>query len=91
MAKAIEQGLLGKTLVLDPTAPTGLDSALNSIEENGEVSFIVGPEGGISDAELDKFEAAGAIRVHLGSDILRTSTAGMAAIAVVNTKLGAYR
>lgn len=90
LAKAVEQGLTGKTLVLDPTAATGLESAIDGLSD-AEITFIVGPEGGISDAELDKFEAAGAVRVHLGSDILRTSTAGMAAIAVLNTKRGSYR
>jgi len=49
----------------------------------GEVVLIVGPEGGISDDELAVFEAAGAMPVRLGSTVLRASTAGTVAAAVV--------
>ena len=75
-------------------AVLGLVGAVDSGAEGaarGEISLVVGPEGGISEAELELFEAAGGIRVHLGSDILRTSTAGMAAIAVINAANGSYR
>jgi 16S rRNA (uracil1498-N3)-methyltransferase len=90
LTAATKAGQLGRVFVLDPTSALGLDSALNG-EAAGEISFVVGPEGGISATELENFESAGAIRVHLGTDILRTSTAGMAAIAVLNSKLGTYR
>ena len=64
--------------------------SLNQVELSsaGEVALIVGPEGGITEAELALFETAGAKRVHLGSGILRTSTAGMAAISVLAAKSG---
>ncbi len=42
---------------------------------------MVGPEGGISDAELDVFGRERAVR--LGTSVLRTSTAGVAAVAAV--------
>ena len=74
-------------LILDPTAERSL-SALPALV--GKVAIVVGPEGGISDAELADLEAAGATRVRLGSEILRTSTAGVAAIAVLQAKLGAW-
>lgn len=54
--------------------------------EAGEVVLIVGPEGGISEAELADFVAAGARSVRLGSTVLRTSTAGSAAIAVLSAQ-----
>ncbi len=68
-------------LVLDPTAKLGLGES--KLPEFGTVALVVGPEGGISDAELEALESAGAHRVHLGASILRTSTAGVAAISAI--------
>ena len=76
----------GTFLVLDPTAAMSLNQV--ELSSAGEVALIVGPEGGITEAELALFETAGAKRVHLGSGILRTSTAGMAAISVLAAKSG---
>ena len=45
--------------------------------------LVVGPEGGVADDELAAFEAAGALSCRLGPTVLRTSTAGTAAVAVV--------
>lgn len=76
-------------LVLDPTAPVGLGSVDLTVEQKS-VAIVVGPEGGISDLELEALEDAGAVRVHLGAPILRTSTAGVAAISVIQSKLGLW-
>ena len=43
--------------------------------------FIVGPEGGLSDGEVETFVAAGAVPVLIGDHVLRTSTAGVVALA----------
>ncbi|HEX2355064.1 MAG TPA: 16S rRNA (uracil(1498)-N(3))-methyltransferase [Micromonosporaceae bacterium] len=56
----------------------------------GDVVLVVGPEGGIDPAELKTFEAAGAVPVRLGDTVLRTSTAGVAALAVLATRLGRW-
>ncbi len=48
-----------------------------------EIVVVVGPEGGISDEELAAFSAVGAEPVRLGSSVLRTSTAGVAATAAL--------
>jgi 16S rRNA (uracil1498-N3)-methyltransferase len=53
----------------------------------GDILLIVGPEGGVAPAELTAFEAAGAVPVRLGGTVLRTSTAGVAALAVLSTRL----
>ena len=45
--------------------------------------MVVGPEGGISPEELDAFREAGAQVVRLGPSIMRTSTAGAAAVSVL--------
>jgi 16S rRNA (uracil1498-N3)-methyltransferase len=52
----------------------------------GEVLLVVGPEGGIRDEEVAALEAAGATTVRLGTSVLRTSTAGAAAAAVVSSR-----
>jgi 16S rRNA (uracil1498-N3)-methyltransferase len=85
LAKQISESV-GTYLVLDPTSPISLNQV--ELSSAGEVALIVGPEGGITEAELALFETAGAKRVHLGSGILRTSTAGMAAISVLAAKSG---
>jgi len=51
---------------------------------SGEVVLIVGPEGGISPDELGAFVDAGAVAVRLGSNVLRSSSAGPAALAVMS-------
>lgn len=56
----------------------------------GEVALVVGPEGGITDQELAEFQAAGARSVRLGPEVLRTSTAGAAALAVLSGALGRW-
>jgi 16S rRNA (uracil1498-N3)-methyltransferase len=56
----------------------------------GDVVLVVGPEGGISDAERDAFTAAGATTVRLGESVLRTSTAGVAALSVLSARLGRW-
>lgn len=55
-----------------------------------EVLVVVGPEGGISDRELALLEAAGARAVRLGPHVLRTSTAGPVALALLAERLGRW-
>ena len=45
--------------------------------------MVVGPEGGLTDDEVAGFVAAGAVAVRLGDEVLRTSTAGVAAVAAL--------
>ncbi|MEN9715272.1 MAG: hypothetical protein RJA35_739 [Actinomycetota bacterium] len=75
-------------LVLDPTAESALSKA--TLPTAGSVAIVVGPEGGIAESELEALAAAGAQRVRLGGEILRTSTAGMAAISVLQTRLNRW-
>ena len=70
----------------DATAP--LSTA--PLPAAGEIVLVVGPEGGITDAEIEEFAAAGAVPVKLGDAVLRTSTAGVAAIAVLSARLGRW-
>ena len=75
-----------RVVLLDPTATDRL-SAIDVTADERDVLLVVGPEGGISDAELQSLTAAGAIRARLGDTILRTSSAGPAALAVLNVAL----
>jgi 16S rRNA (uracil1498-N3)-methyltransferase len=61
-----------------------------SLPESGDIVLVVGPEGGISDAELDAFRGAGAVPVRLGHAVLRTSTAGVAALSVLSARLNRW-
>ncbi len=72
------------TLVLHESAVAPL--AGTSLPATGEVLLVVGPEGGISDRELAGLVAAGGRSVRLGASVLRTSTAGAAAAAVVSAR-----
>ncbi|MFC7545381.1 16S rRNA (uracil(1498)-N(3))-methyltransferase [Plantactinospora sp. GCM10030261] len=56
----------------------------------GDIVLVVGPEGGVAESELAAFAAAGARPVRLGGDVLRTSTAGVAALAVLSARLGRW-
>jgi len=76
-------------LVLHEAAEVGLGSA--SISTEGELVLVVGPEGGISPDELERFAATGATAVRLGEAVLRTSTAGGAALAALNLRLDRWR
>jgi 16S rRNA (uracil1498-N3)-methyltransferase len=68
-------------LVLEP----GADESLSRLPlpNSGEVLVVVGPEGGITPAEIAAFRAAGATAVRLGPNVLRTSTAGPVAAAIL--------
>ncbi|GGL15087.1 ribosomal RNA small subunit methyltransferase E [Sphaerisporangium melleum] len=56
----------------------------------GDIVLVVGPEGGIADDEIKRFQEAGAVPALLGPTILRTSTAGVAAAAVLLTRTGRW-
>ncbi len=55
-----------------------------TLPASGDVVVVVGPEGGISPEELAAFEAAGGVAVRLGDTVLRSSSAGPAALAVLS-------
>jgi 16S rRNA (uracil1498-N3)-methyltransferase len=72
------------TLLLHEEATEPLSRV--ELPTGGDVLLVVGPEGGVSAAELDRLEAAGAVPVRLGSSVLRSSTAGPAALAVLSAR-----
>jgi 16S rRNA (uracil1498-N3)-methyltransferase len=76
-----------RVLVLEPDAPEPLTGVR---PDERELVLVVGPEGGIAPQELDALRQAGAELVRLGDTVLRTSTAGPAALAVLNASLGRW-
>lgn len=68
-------------VVLHEEAEVPLAKLIGSAEHLASVAIVVGPEGGISDEELDAL--APAVPVRLGTEVLRTSTAGVAAAAAL--------
>lgn len=75
-----------QVLILDPEAALSITELTPSAV--GKIALVVGPEGGISEQELESFSKAGFSSVHLGGGVLRTSTAGMAAVSYLQAKLG---
>lgn len=68
-------------VVLEADAETALSRL--TVPERGEIMLVVGPEGGITQAERAALAEAGAVEARLGETVLRTSTAGAAAAAVL--------
>ncbi|MBD3941088.1 16S rRNA (uracil(1498)-N(3))-methyltransferase [Microbacterium sp. NEAU-LLC] len=77
-------------LVLEPTAVDALSAIDLDPAGERDILLVVGPEGGIAPDELEALAGAGARLVRLGETVLRTSTAGPAALAVVSTRLGRW-
>ncbi len=71
-------------------APGGLRGFADEPRPQGVVHVLVGPEGGWGEAELAACDAAGTRRIGLGPRVLRTETAGLAALAALQTRWGDY-
>ncbi|PPS72769.1 MULTISPECIES: 16S rRNA (uracil(1498)-N(3))-methyltransferase [Streptomyces] len=74
--------------VLHESGDTPLATA--DLPATGEIVLVVGPEGGVAPEELALFEEAGAQAYRLGRSVLRTSTAGTAAAAVLLARTGRW-
>jgi 16S rRNA (uracil1498-N3)-methyltransferase len=68
-------------ILLDPDAPDALSSI--RLPARGDIVVIVGPEGGVSPAEAASAAAAGAVPARLGPSVLRSSSAGPVAAALL--------
>ncbi|KAB7850212.1 16S rRNA (uracil(1498)-N(3))-methyltransferase [Streptomyces mobaraensis] len=74
--------------VLHEEGSTPLATA--DLPATGDIVLVVGPEGGVAPDELAAFEAAGAHPYRLGPTVLRTSTAGTAATALLLGRTGRW-
>ncbi len=75
-------------VLLDPDAAAAL--AALPFPASGDIVLIVGPEGGVSPAEASALSQAGASSARLGSSVLRTSSAGAVAAALVLERSGRW-
>ena len=76
------------SLVLSP----GEGSSLTAFDRpSGAIRLLIGPEGGLAPEELAAAQRAGFRNVRLGPRVLRTETAGLAALAAMNALWGDWR
>ena len=86
LAALVADADLAVVLHEDATGPL---SALD-VPAEGRIVVVVGPEGGIAPDELSVLTHAGAHAVRLGAEVLRTSTAGVVAVAALLTRTGRW-
>lgn len=84
LAEALAENSGELKLVLDPQATTGF----HDIDKPSDLTLLIGPEGGLSDEEVSCACQQGFTAVQFGPRILRTETAAIAALAVVQTLWG---
>ena len=75
----------GIRLVLNPSGPSAL-AGLASMSKR--VELLIGPEGGLDDEEIDRAQIAGFVPVRLGPRVLRTETAAVTALSVLQAMWG---
>lgn len=64
------------------------DSNARAGEAPASIALLVGPEGGLSESEIETAEQAGYVSLRLGPRVLRTETAPLAAIAILQSWWG---
>jgi 16S rRNA (uracil1498-N3)-methyltransferase len=77
-----------RAIVLEPAAADRFGHL--RLPASGDLLVVVGPEGGIADEEIATFCAAGATACRLGPTVLRTSTAGTVAAAILLARSGRW-
>ncbi|MFS8137307.1 MAG: RsmE family RNA methyltransferase, partial [Thermomonas sp.] len=78
----------GLRLILDPDATTSLSRL--KIDASAPICLAVGPEGGWSPQDIEQLHAAGFSGARLGPRVLRTETAGLAAISALQALYGDF-
>ena len=79
----VAQRIAGADVALVLHEPADQRLIEHSVPEVAEILVVIGPEGGIAPEELDAFVAAGASIVSISDGVLRTSTAGAVAVALL--------
>ncbi len=73
-----------RSILIHPTA----EKTIKQIKPATSLNILVGPEGGFSTRELQMATDAGVELIKLGPRVLRTETAGFAAISIIQSLLG---
>ncbi|MGM0677489.1 16S rRNA (uracil(1498)-N(3))-methyltransferase [Ectothiorhodospira marina] len=76
------------SLVLDPEATSSLGDLAASKARPQAVTLLIGPEGGLDEREISQARHCGLTPVRLGPRVLRTETAGVAALAIIQSLWG---
>ncbi|HEY5973376.1 MAG TPA: 16S rRNA (uracil(1498)-N(3))-methyltransferase [Geobacteraceae bacterium] len=77
-----------KLLLWEGETERGMKTVLNGCPRPASIAVLVGPEGGLTAAEAATAQSAGFIPVTLGQRILRTETAGLAVLAILQYEWG---
>ncbi len=77
-----------RILLAETEQQTTLRERLTAAGDPHAIALAIGPEGGWTSAEMDRFDTAGWQRATLGSRILRAETAAIAALAITSALLG---
>ena len=85
LADWIKQARADLKLVLHPVA-----QPLESHAKPASLAFLIGPEGGLTDAEVELSHSAGFLPARLGPRVLRTETAPVVALAVAQQLWGDF-
>ena len=86
---ALEACANKRRVLLDFDGPV-FHSLLQSEPSNG-ITILLGPEGGLSDAEINSARKTGFAAASLGPRVLRTETAAVVALAIVQATIGDLR
>ena len=85
----IDQLATENVIYLEPNASDNLQNfCKNQVKKKREVSLIIGPEGGLSNAEIKQLSASHAVGVNLGPRILRTETAALTTVSILQSLVG---
>jgi 16S rRNA (uracil1498-N3)-methyltransferase len=92
LASTAEVAVLVSEMSVAVVLHEGAALSLNDVADPGDgtLLLVAGPEGGLTDEELAALREAGATAVHLGAEVLRTSTAGVAAAAALLSRTGRW-
>ena len=85
LAAFLREGGSAMKLLLSPTAALRLAQIP---PPSGEVQVLIGPEGGLTGEEQEHAQAAGFLGVRLGPRVLRTETAALTALALLQREFG---
>lgn len=72
-----------RRIVLDPVTDGSLEAAIRSMDRDARVAVAIGPDTGFVPFEIDRLMNVGFVRARLGTSILRTDTAAVAALGAI--------
>lgn len=89
IAQWFQQASAAVRLTLDPYAPRALrELPLEASSERTNIQLLIGPEGGLTDAEVAQAQQSDFLPVRLGPRVLRTETAALTALSVLQYEFG---